>query len=57
MSFLFSIDASGNNSAPTTAIIAPAEKAKKNGSILLIVIDAITPNTPAIGSTIPDACP
>ena len=29
VSFLFSIDASGNSSAPTTAIIAPAEKAKK----------------------------
>ena len=50
---LFSIDASGNNSDPTTETIAPAEKAKKNGSILLILIAAIAPKTPAIGSTIP----
>ena len=33
----------------------PAEKAKKNGSILLMLIAAIAPKTPAIGSTIPDA--
>ena len=54
---LFSIEASGNNSEPTTETIAPAENAKKNGSILLTLIAAIAPKTPAIGSTIPDACP
>ena len=52
---LFSIDDSGNNSDPTTETIAPAEKAKKNGSILLMLIAAIAPKTPAIGSTMPDA--
>ena len=54
---LFSIDASGNSSEPTTETIAPAEKAKKNGNILLTPTAAIAPKKPAIGSTIPDACP
>ena len=54
---LFSIDASGNSSEPTTETIAPAEKAKKNGNILLTLTAAIAPKKPAIGSTIPDACP
>ena len=54
---LFSIDASGNNSEPTTETIAPAEKAKKNGNMLLTPTAAIAPKNPAIGSTIPDACP
>lgn len=48
---------SGMSSAPTTPIIAPALKANRKGSILCTLIASSAPITPAIGSTIPLACP
>ena len=37
--------------------MAPAENDNKNGNMLLTDKAAITPITPAIGSTSPEACP
>lgn len=53
--FLFSFIDSGNNSLATTAIIAPAAKASKNGKILRIPKTRTTPIIADMGSTRADA--
>lgn len=52
-SFLSLLWLSGINSTTTTYIIAPAAKASKKGSKILIFSASMAPMTPAIGSTIP----
>ena len=56
-SILFSLNESGINSDEHTAIIAPAEKDKRNGSMFSIIETKIAPIIPAIISTIPEAWP
>ena len=53
--FLFSFIDSGNNSLATTAIIAPAANANKNGNTFLILNTNIAPITADTGSTNADA--
>ena len=49
--------ASGMSSSTTTYIIAPAANASAKGKMGCICVTSNAPNTPAIGSTIPEACP
>lgn len=53
----FPICDSGISSSTTTKIIAPAANESAYGNSGVTASTKYAPNTPAIGSTIPDNCP